>query len=88
MVQQQGPTQSTYFPYEADFVWPNDIRFTFFGAQATHRAMYILRPRIAGVWALGNQVTGSWPLPLIVGVAMGEPGYRVVKMEFATFLEK
>ncbi|MEX1369238.1 MAG: hypothetical protein AB1Z98_39280 [Nannocystaceae bacterium] len=88
MIRIEGPTSSTDIPYFVDMVWGQNIKFTYFGAEGVHRAMYILRPATGRAWGLDNDIKGSWGKPLIAGVCMKKPNLRVLKMKFVTFLEE
>lgn len=87
MVRFRGPTSSTDIPYHVDYVWEQNIRFTYFGSKGIHRAMYILRPAAGSAWVLDNDINASLGTPLIAGVLLKHPGIRVLKMQFATFTE-
>ena len=81
------PKNNVDIPYDVDFVWTENIRFTYYGAKVPNRAIYIIRPKYATSWAYDNKIEGSWPMPFIVGVTSKKPGYTVLKMQFATFLD-
>jgi hypothetical protein len=87
MVRFTGPTSSLDVPFHVDFVWDQNIRFTYYGADGVHRAMYILRPVNAFASALSGASTASWA-PLIAGVVMKKPKLRVLKMAVVTFVEE
>jgi len=79
----------TNLAYETDFVYDKNIYFIYSTQPypGKYRALYIIRPKQFKILGLDNQFEGTSSPFLIVGIQLKNPGYKIVKMSFVTFVE-